>query len=336
MRVICYIICILLITGVSCNKKDKPAVKQTPATPVIPDTGLKCQNLPPTPEPFGWRDSVIDVNKSINAFLFDPVNPDQIIFVVNGDAFGYNKLFFYTIPTQQARYICTLGKFLPQVNHKGWITFSDVENNIYLIKDNGTQIIALTSNKRSLDPKWDHTGNYIYYYAEPILNIKSQLVKMDTNGTVMNSFATELPHSASFKKTDRLIVLETKNDLASLRLKSLTEPSSERILITGPLYSKPGEIYFNNLTLDNNDEHVYWSNSLGIFRCNLNSLKVDTLFKNCENFIYNNPIVSFKDNELTYSHEVIIPIGSETLLHRYKAMEMNTRSGQTREIKIFP
>jgi len=339
VRFTAYIFFISAFFIAACHKKTKAPEEEVPVPTedVAIEPGVKCEDLPPAPVPFGWQDSTGDPNKSINAFLFDPLNADKIIYVVNGDAFGYNKLYFYTIPTKQARYICTLGNYLPQVNHKGWITFSDVNNNVFLVKNNGDSIIPLVTNKHAHDPKWDFTGNFIYYFQEAHDNITAQLLKIDTAGNPKNSFAWELPYTASFKKSDKLIYLDTKTTSCTLFIKDINSNTNiDQALITGPLYSKPGQINFDNLTLDNNDENFYWSNSNGIFRCNLGSLKIDTLLKNCSNLIYNRPIISFKANELTCSQQLITAINSATLYRQFKAIEMNLLTQQATEIKIYP
>ncbi len=303
---------------------------------MVPDTGLKCQDLPPAPIPFGWQDTLPDGNKCINAFMFDPINPNTIIYVVNGDASGYNKLYFYDIPSKQAKYMCTLGEYLPQVNSKGWITFSDVENNVYLIKANSDSLIALTNDKHAHDPKWDYTETRIYYFSEPHDNIPAKMIKVDTDGQFVAEYFVTAPYAATFKKSNTLIVLNINTANCQLIQKDLDLMQSDRVLLSGPTYSKPNQINFDNLTLDKTDENFYWSNSNGIFKCNLSSLKVDTLFKNCQNFIFSNPMMSFKDNELTYSQHVITPLNSLKLSHKFRAMEINLLTRQTTEIKIYP
>lgn len=337
MRSFCFILVSSALLFVSCNKKEK-SPEPTPVTPevVVPDTGAKCQDLPPTPVPFGWQDVFPDPNESVNAFLFDPVNPDKLIYVVNGDQFGYNKLYFHDIPTQKSTYICALGEFLPQVNKNGWITFSDVDNNIVLIKNNADTIVKLTSDKHHKDPKWDFTGNFIYYYTEPYDQYESKLVKINTEGEVKAIMPVELPYAAPFKKSNHLIIFKTEGSTCHLIQREFDAPENDRNLISGPLYSKPGQINFDNLVLDKNDENFYWSNSNGIFRCNVASLKIDTILKNCQNFLYDNPIISFKPDELTYIHVILKPLKQDRLYHQYRAMEMNLLNRESFEVKIFP
>lgn len=338
MRAFCLIITgLLALVLLSCNKK-KPTVSPVPSPPAggSTDTGSLCRTLPPSANPAGWIDSIGDENKNINAFLFHPLDPDQIIFVVNGDAFGYNKLFFYHIPTRQARYVCPLGQFLPQVNARGWISFSDVENNVFLIKNNGALIVPLSSGKRSHNPQWDHTGRYIYYFNEAFNSLPSQLIKADTTGAVVEIWPVEQPYFAPFRLSGKLILIETLSEQCQLVLKDFHNTNNNRVLISGPMYIRPGQLNFGNLTLDHTDEHVYWSNSNGIFRCHLASLKIDTVLKNCPSLIFRNPIMAFKDREMTYSQQVLTPLNSLRLYRSYHTMEMNLRTGQSQEIRIYP
>ena len=330
------IICISsLLVIASCKKKDKQPEEVTSTPVVIPDTEPKCEDLPPAPLPFGWYDTIVDKNKSINSFLFDPVDPNKVIYVVNGDAFGYNKLYFYNVPSKQATYICTLGAYLPQLNNKGWITFSDVDNNVFLIK-NAANIIQLTTNKHCHNPKWDYTGNYIYYFSEAYLTIGSQLVRIDTAGALKDIFEMNSPHFSAFKKHDKMLFVDMNTTTSNIILRDFSAAENDRILISGPANSKPGHINFEDLTLDNSGENFFWSNSNGIFKCNLSSLKIDTLLKNCPNFIYRNPIIAFKGNELTYTQELLIPLNTLRLFHQFRAMELDLLTKQSSEIKIFP
>lgn len=332
-----YILFICIFFLASCKKKDKTEPESTAGpTVTIPSPAPPCEDLPPTPQPFGWYDTITDRNKAINTFLFDPSAPNRIMYVVDGDIFGHNKLFFYDVPSKQARFICNLGDYLPQVNTRGWITFSDVSNNVFLIKNNGNTILQFTSNQHALNPRWDASGNYIYFYSEPYANIGAQLQKIDTAGQLKDILQLETPEYALFKKSKKALFVNQENTISRVIVRNLDSTEADKVLITGPAFSKPGQIAFDHLTLDNQDENFFWSNSYGIFRCNISSLKIDTLAKNCENQIYKNPLTSLNSNELTYGLEVITPLNSLRLLHTYKAVVMNLGTGDVTEIKLFP
>ncbi|MEI6021720.1 MAG: hypothetical protein WCR21_11380, partial [Bacteroidota bacterium] len=109
------------------------------------------------------------------------------------------------------------------------------------------------------------------------------------------------------------------------------------VILTTP-YSPISTIpYFDNLCLDQNDENAYWSSASGIIKCNINSGKVDTVLKNCDNTKYDNPVFqATKPNSMLVSCHVIKNINAFQLLHTYKAVEYNLLTKEKTEIKVFP
>ncbi|PBQ34701.1 hypothetical protein CNR22_23970 [Sphingobacteriaceae bacterium] len=346
MRPIHLIILIAALTVSACKKKDKPLEEETGSTLTTttgstnpnpePQPESDCKDLPEPPKPFGWYDSTENKAKTVTSFLFDPVNPDRIIYVINGDESGYNKLFFYTVPTKQSKYICTLGSYLPDVNKNGWITFSDVDNNIFVVKNNSDSVYQLTTYQHGKNPKWDNSGSYIYYFQEAFAAFNSSMIRIDVLGNQAGVFDMDLPYFTSFRNSFKTLLVENKNNAANVKIRDFTNLGDERILLSGPMYSNGTHFNFNNLTLDKTDENFFWSNSYGIFRCNISSLKVDTLLKNCPNQIYRNPVISFKNNELTYTREYITVLSSYRLYHEFKCMEMNLTTKVSSEVKIYP
>jgi hypothetical protein len=332
-----FIILVGFVLFVSCNKESEtPSVPVTPL-PVVIDTVLKCGNLPLAPKTFGWQDTLGDEEKNVKAFVYSPLDPDQLIYLVNGTIFGgFNKLYSYNIPTKQSVFLGFNLNYLPQVNKRGWIVYSDVNNDIFKIKINGDSAIQLSNNQVSDNPRWDHSGNFIYFFQKAKNNVSSQIIRMTKEGVFSTSFFADLPHIASFNKSDKIIYLKVINNTrVTMVLKDMADPN-ETDLINGPLESIAGRVNFDNLCVDKDDENIIWSNSNGIFSCNISTLKIDTLFKNCENFLYDNPIFSFKDNELYYNHHIKKPLSKYKLLHIYKSMELNLLSKQISEVKIFP
>ncbi|MCC6371288.1 MAG: hypothetical protein IT236_09815, partial [Bacteroidia bacterium] len=157
---------LILIFFVFGCKKNKNSSTVDPSEPpiTIENSAFKCATLPPAPVPFGWKDTTTNVDHNINTFMFNPSNPDEVIIVVNGDMFGYNKMYCYNVRTQSNKYLATLDNFKPSINKYGWIVYSTVDNNIFKIKTNGDSITQLTSNNTTKDPKWDYSGNFIFYF----------------------------------------------------------------------------------------------------------------------------------------------------------------------------
>lgn len=336
-----YIIICCLALAFSCKKKKAAeTIEPEPLPQVeITDDRPACEKLPDAPKPLGWRDSILDQNTNVNAFISNPLNSDEVLCVVNGDIFGFNKLLNKNIVSKNIKQLAILGDYLPQVNKEGWITFNDVNNNVFIIKTNGDSLKQLTFDKLSLDPKWDYTNRFIYYLKDGFGNTPPQINKINLNGDVVQIHYGEFPHSAPFRKSNKLVFLKSSGSISSCSLMLKNMDSTivlENKLITGPMFDSKGRIYFEDLTLDQKDENLYWSNSDGIFKCNLKTLKTDTVFKNCQNSLYNNIMTSLSDNEMTYTIEYIKPISTYILLHDYLAMELNLQNKSSRIVRIFP
>ncbi|MBL7932127.1 MAG: hypothetical protein JNL60_09495 [Bacteroidia bacterium] len=341
MKQALYIFICILAFLVSCKKKKSADNVNPEPIPqvIISDDRPACEKLPEPPKPLGWRDSIYDQNTNVNAFVSNPLNGDEILCVVNGDEFGSNKLLNKNVVSKASKQLAILGNYLPQVNKNGWITFNDVNNNVFIIKANGDSLKQLTFDKVSVDPKWDYSGRFIYYFMEGIGNLPPQINKINLKGELAEIHYGEYACNAPFRNSNKLVFLKSSgsSSFCSLILKNMDSTFvTENKLFNGPLFDSKGKMYFEDLTLDQKDENLYWSNSDGIFKCNLKSLKTDTLFKNCENSIYRNIMASAGQNEMTYTIEYIKPVNSYILVHDYLPMEYNILDKSSRLVRIFP
>lgn len=326
-----------MLAFLSC-KKDKKIEPSTPTVINIPvDTSYYvCKTIQAGPAPFGWRDSTTNSNQNINTFMFNPANPNEVILVVNGDGFGFNKMYSYNIPSTKLTYIATVSDFPPSINKYGWVLFSNQQNSIYKVKANGDSLTLLSISNTCKNPQWDSSGINFYYYQGQYINVSSQIILADANGKSINSIGAELPFIASFHKTGKMIYMKTQNNSVTLFARHMAS-QIEKPLITGPYNPNSGVSFYDNLTLDNDDNYFYWSNTSGIFRCSLASLAIDTVLKNCDNVKYDNPVFqSIKPNELLFSCHIVKPINVFQLLHSYKAIEYNLLNKERTELKVFP
>jgi len=337
MKLLVSILMLLFIFSTGCRKKEnsqEQPIEQpvTPATPADTPT-LKCADLPPVPVPFGWTDTTADPGKNVKSFFFNPLNADEVIAVVEGDAFAYNQMINVNLRTKVRTNLAALDNFLPSINAKGWIVYSTADNNIFTIKTNGDSLRQLTTSNITHDPKWESSGNYFYFLQDAYLNVPAQLIKADHNGTAVFSLPQVSPLCISLRKSEKIILQKAGATRITLVMKDLTS-QVETELLSGP-FTPGGKPFFNNLTVDQNDENLFWSNEGGIFKWNFVSQKTDTVFKNCGTLIYDCPVISHKINEMTFSVHTIKPINTYFLLHEFRAMELNTLTMEKREIRIF-
>jgi hypothetical protein len=333
-----FAILFLIVSISACDKKTPPPVVETPP-PVVVDSQpsiYTCEKLPPAPNIFGWRDSTTDANKNINTFMFNPANPNEMLLVVNGDITGFNKMYYYHIPTKTSRYIAAASHFPPSVNKFGWVVFSTLANDIYKIKINGDSLTQLTFGYNTKDVKWDVSQKHIYYFQAAFNSVPTQILKATDKGFTLTNLKADLPNFAMFNKSEQIIFQKINGTQVTLIQRNMVT-QEERNLITGPYDSKAELSHFDNITLDNEDKNFYWSNALGVFKCELSTLITDTLFKNCETVKFENPIFQqVKPNEMLFTCKTTKAINKFQLLHSHKALVYNTLSKSLTEIKVFP
>lgn len=336
--ILCSFLCVALF---SCQKKNDPPVDEpqpdpAPPTVVSVDSNFLCGTLPPTPGPFGWTDSTSAADQNVVAFTYDPLDPDRLIYIAKGDVSAYNLIRSRNLVSGSTADMGNAGEFLPSINKKGWMVYSNADYNIIKVKTNGDSMRTMLSFNLHMDPVWDYSGNYFFYFQNPTQSIASQIMRMSADGSlVRDAFFADLPHMASYNLSDKLIYLQTGATEVTLVERDM-KSSDERKLIRGPYNPRTGQVHFNNMCVDRNDLFLYWTNHLGLFRCNLATLKVDTIKANCQNFVVDGPMMSFRNNEITFSKHEMKALTPLVLYHRYRPVEMDLLSGKTKFTDIFP
>ncbi len=328
-----YLFCLFVLFGC---KKDNSKITDNP--PPIDETDsllLNCEKLPATPQPFGWKDSTINENKNINAFFFNPLNNYEIIYQVNGDIFGYNKIFLHNINTKKNLFLFNNSNYSAQINNKGWIIFNSIDNNIFKIKVNGDSLTQLTFNNTSIDPKWDYSNTTIYFFKKATLTSPSLLTQINTKGQELNSVPIEYANTAFAKKTSKLFYLKNYSNRITVFLKDIAT-NSETLIISSNKQSNAQQNDFFNLSIDNTDENMYWTNFDGIYKYSLSSSKIDTLYKNCGNSLFINPILSIRNNIMTFVHKKIKVINNNILFYNYKCYQLDLKTKEVKSIEIYP
>ena len=332
------LISLLIAFVFSCHKKNKDDNSNSSPPPVVvPNVPLfPCENIPPPPQPFGWADSTTNEEENLLAFMQNPVNSSEIICLAQGNIGGYNQLFTYDVVNKVRTPLANLGNFLPSISQNGWIIYGSFDNDIIKIKTNGDSATTIMNTKTTLNPQFDGSGNSLFYFQQAYFSIISSVIKTTLTGPPNgNLFPADLPYYAPFHNSDEVIYFKPAGTEVTMVRKNL-KTQAEQYLVTGPFDPKGEKFYFEDLCLDRGDKNVFWTNSSGISMMNLSTLKVDTILKNCPNYTYDNPLITFNPDELTCSLHLVKPIGSTVLLHQYKTLQYNLLTKKLSEVRIFP
>lgn len=322
----------LLISG--CKKTDPVTEVSSSEAPVSLSLLPECKSLPAPPDPFGWVDSSQIDDKNVNAFVYNPINANEILYIVNGDAFEQNKIYNYKYISQQRNYLSHCGNYIPQINSNGWMVFNQTDNNIYKIKLNGDSLTQLTTNSLCSDPKWDYTNQFIYCYQSASGISISYLLKMNLQGQIIQYIQLNYPNTVPSKSSNKLYYLKPLNNKIAIYLTDLSL-STETLVLSSDKIISNGQNDFFNLNIDNKEEYLYWTNASGVLRFNLRNQKTDTVLKNCPNYTFLNPMISADAEELTFSCRIYKPYNALVLIREYRTFEMNLNTKEWRELKFF-
>lgn len=327
------IVFLFILFFCSCKKpkENTPAPAPPPSNP----SAMPCATLSAPPAGFYFKDSTINANQNIKAFFYNPLKDNEIIYVAEGDGFGYNKLYAYSILTKKTIYLGNCWNYLPQVNKQGWIVFSSADFNIYKIKTNGDSLTQLTFNHLCHNPQWDYTGKKMYYFQSAFNAQPAQFIQASTNGNPENSLPAELSVLTMCKKKNGMAHLKHTGGYVSVYYTDITANSETLIFTMKSVSASSPELTFGNLTFDNNDENLYWNTNEGIYTYNLETKQITQRLKNCETLIYTCPMTSFDSDEISYSCHIIKQLDYITLFHAYKTFQINTKTQAIKEFKVF-
>lgn len=336
MKATTYIVLLLFVFLVSCKKeKPGPTPEPEPAPPVGQSPLPACQAIGPGPQPFGWKDSSITEDENVNFFKAQAYKLGDFIYCVNGEVFPQNRMYLYTYSSQQRTYLGERDEYLPDLHSNGWMVFSKPDKNIYKIKLSGDSLTQLTAGGYYYNPQWDNSGQNIYCFQQTTSLTVSCLLKMNAQGQFNASYPTPYPNTVISKNPDKVYLLNVLNNKLAVISRDINTNSETLITSSGiPLNGDQNDFF--HLALDNNENYLYWSNALGLFRCNIASKQVDTLFKNCESITYLNPSISLNSEELTFCCKILKPLSSLVLYRQYRSFEYNLISKQWRELDFFP
>src|SRR5690606_35522714 len=121
----------------------------------------------------------------------------------------------------------------------------------------------------------------------------------------------------------------------SVKLRQLSTNSETLVVSSGFNLSGVQNDFFN-LSVDKKEQFLYWSTANGLLRCNIQTKQVDTLFKNCPNLTFMNPVISENSEELTFCCKILTPLNSLVLYREYRCFEYHLYNKQWRELKFFP
>lgn len=282
-----------LIFFLSCKKEKLPLGGSSGGS--FSSVQFVCDTIPPEP-PFGWEDTVTNGDIHVIYWAYNPSNSSEIVYMD-----GQQNLYAYNFQSKAKKFLDNQIMGIPKINRTGWLTYGKLNFCAYVIKTNGDSLKQLNGSLSGQTPSWDYTGNYIYYLQNNIC------IKTDKEGNKIDSINFN-PTGAAFAHTSDSYI-DLSNPPNTLVLVNRAT-SQQTVLTTIP--SDHGHLCF-----DKDDKNLFWwCQFKGLIKFNIQSKKIDTLVRFCENFTVAGLDVSPNSNKLTMAFYQYKQVGSWWKLHK--------------------
>lgn len=282
----------------------------------------KCENFP-SPKGFGIS-KINQIPFQKHAPCFNPNNGNEIIYVKASN--NNYQLIKYNLQSKSEIILLdnTVIVGQPKWGKNGWIVFSKLDLNVYLLKDNGDSLKKVTSYFENNHPAfWSINKIFISVGAETspgasgnkIINLDGNRIDsikpLDFGGVFGKSHINEFGEMASMgcKNGSNCSV-----DVLNLNIKHLTQLNS---------FAFNGRNNIEGIYWHPNNEDIFYSTYReGLFKVNKNSKAVSKIKCGCDS--------------RSYRYLSISPDGSKIIVERVDATEYQNNTGSwTEEGKIY-
>lgn len=305
----------LLIIYSSCKKDNKSIGGAPTETPSFTKFYFDCDTLPPSP-PGGWKDSTLGDEYSIHYWTYNPSSKSEIIY-----ADYSTRLYSYNFETKTRHFIDYYVQYPPSINAYGEIAYNKIDLSTYIGKTDGSGFREVPFSQYSMNPKWDYTGNFIYFAQGGIC------VKTDKDGNRIDSinYDSSKANTAISKTSDNYVIYEN----GSVFYINLLD-NSKKFLFTEPLG-------FMQPCFSKDDAFIFWwdwsSKSMNKF--DMRTKTKEVLQKSCESYFLTSPIISPNSNKLTMVCHRYRLINSSNKIYREDIpIEYDLKTKEWRQLHI--
>lgn len=327
------IIPMLLITN-SCKKNHPPEPQKEKCNCAY---DKDCYTFDRANQPTtGWQhryDSAFNIMP-----CFNPVNADEILFVRKSIFTQQIVKYNLTSKNQMVLYIGRVS-YPPKWSSTGWILFAGVNDQIWKLKDDGTQLTQLTFKDKNYYPEWAPDGKQFCYgkIIDTIIDGKFTAygsgVIADENGNTLHildhSYTAFAPYS-SWGESNQIITAPTTSDI------SVYEPDSREFKkISWNFCSESSGVSSPICWIDS--QTIVWAEpKTGLIMSNINTNTHTCIAKNCDSKGYHNLSYSKQLNKIITDGGISTPDyakGEITIKHFFCIMNTDGSNKQTIEIQ---
>jgi hypothetical protein len=239
-----------------------------------------CIDFPPSPSLLGYQYQQPEI--TYNAPSFNPINPNEIIFVRGYYSTQSNELVKYNLISKQETILLNSTQIWghPNWGKNGWILLNKGDNQVWKIKDNGDSLTQLTT-QFGLDAIWSPNADEFTYWVQ--IGSTYYTFFSDVNGNVFDTLLyPNVLYRGAWSPDGSKIATNFGYVLSYIDL-------NNRQIIQVNISPNSAPIYDINWLSDS--ETMIWCTNDGFFKTNINT-NVTTKIKNaCSAIRYIYPTV---------------------------------------------
>lgn len=331
---------ILLITLILITpgcRKDPPVVIEPP----IIDCNCVEDSCEAIPDDSGIGHNFIVEGAQYFKPCFNPNNSDEFVFIRTGVS-PSPALIKYNLSTQTETILATSIASNPSWGRQGWITLPG-SNNIFRIKDDGTDLAQITWGEDDNFPNFNYQGNKIYYNrnknytnaeldANPDLYKEDKIMVIDVDGNVLDSIMADNVIPGNYYQKWSMADFESDNIIYFIG--GLEENQGIYRLDESTNVITPVSLWNNAFNgRENVADMVYFDGSIyfskwrnGVYKANIQTGEITTLIDGCETKYYHQLTIS-SDGKYLFGEKVIYdPIGGLDIVENHEIWSISLDS----------
>lgn len=246
--------------------------------------------------------------------VFNPTNPDEIIYIRVDNVGGNKEVWKYNFCTDETKFITDKASYGIDWSSKDWVIFSGFDKQLYKVKSNGDSLIQLTNNNNLFhnDAKWNEEGDFylfeVFLTSDPI-----RLLISDENGNITDTLPPCVGTVSWNWDNEKIFFSNTAEDASNTYYGEYNQNTREiqqlgSLPINGNSFNA-----ITNVKYSSSSNSLYWNNSYHIAKHSLNNSDVEYLTTGFDNRLYINIDVSPTENVIITSRSNLRQIDECTI-----------------------
>lgn len=229
----------------------------------------------------------VEITPKYEKPCFNPHNSDEFIYRQG------NQLWIHDLTTAESKVFKDDVRVMtqPDWSTKGWITFSQIDRNVWILSDDGGELKQLTTNESSLYPEFNANG-------EEILFLSTQMQLIDLQGTLIDQICKAYKDSLcsgwklSSWSTSNILAGEYQPNQSDYGLCIYDQSGNVIDILYRSDGTNDGADFLRDIEWHPDNERIFFTDGYGIKVVDVNTKNVTRIVEGCNSHSYGDISIS--------------------------------------------